>query len=142
MKKQMLIPIVLGLIIIGLVSRFKEFEEKTFFQGLGVKEEQFVNSDLFYLKDDGDKVATKIESEKLESLAAYLSKYKIQRLSDKEFNESFTPQERIPTILNEKYYIDVLEDFIMIVIIKDSIKFYKVIEGKECFAHIKTLLEE
>lgn len=63
-------------------------------------------------------------------------------MSDKEFSESFTPQSRIETIRNEKYFIDIYEDFIMIGIIKDSMKFYKIIGGKEYFEHIKILLEE
>lgn len=141
MKKRTLIVIAIGMIILIFIAYFKEYGEKTFFQALRIKVEQFINSDLYSLKYD-DKISTKIEDEKLDSLTDYLSKYKLQRLSDEEFNESFTPQERTPTILSEKYFIDVYEDFIMIGIIKDSMKFYKVIEGKEYFEHIKILLEE
>ena len=139
--KKILISIIIVIILAMSLFHLNDYKEKNFFQALKVNEEKFLNSDLYYIKHD-DTISTKIENEKLEELTSYLSKYKLQRLSDKEFNESFTPQFRIPTILNEKYFIDIYEEFIMIGIIKESMKFYKVIEGKEYSEHIKILLEE
>lgn len=139
--KKILIPIIIVIILAMSLFHFNEYKEKNFFQALRVNEDKFLNSDLYYIKQD-EHTYTKIENEKLEELTSYLSKYKLQRLSDKEFSESFTPQYRIETIRNEKYFIDIYEDFIMIGIIKDSMKFYKIIGGKEYFEHIKTLLEE
>ncbi len=126
--KKILTSIIIVIILAMSLFHLNDYKEKDFFQALKVNEEKFLNSDLYYIKHD-DTLSTKIENEKLEELTSYLSKYKLQGLSDKEFNESFTPQFRIPTILNEKYFIDIYEGFIMIGIIKDSMKFYKVIEG-------------